>query len=167
MKKILFFLLTAYTSYGQGIGSSTPAVECDPFVKKELDGQGIEYTITKNGDFKIVRKMDNGRTHSVYIQSKPMSYKGIEVREIWSYARVYDSKSDVKESDVYMVLSKNATYKFGAWQIGKDNANAYYLNFSVRTATDAKGNAIKDIIDVVAMRGDEIEKELTNNADKY
>ena len=164
MKKVLFFLLITYAGYGQ-IGGS-PAVECDPFVKKELDTQGIEYSITKNGDFKIVRKVDNDRIQAVYIQSKSMNYKGIEVREVWSYARIYDRKSDLKESDIYMALSKNATYKFGAWQIRKDNTNAYFLNFSVKTASDAKGTTLKDIIDVVAMRGDEIEKELTN-ADKY
>lgn len=165
MKKLLFFFLFAYASYGQ-VGSSVSSKECDPIVKKELDAQGIEYTINKNGDFKIVRKLNNGRSQLVFIRSQSMNYKDIEVREIWSYARIYNTQADISGANIYMVLSKNATYKLGSWQIGKDNAGKYFLNFSVRADSNARGKVLEDFIDVVARQGDEIENELTNK-DEY
>jgi hypothetical protein len=161
MKKIIIILFLLSSSYGYSqIGEQV--VKYDSFIKKELTDLNLKYTISASGNFNVVYPINDTRTQLVIVNSKTYLLDQIEVREIWSTSDKYSSKSSINEKNIFMLLNKNSTYKFGAWQIGKDTDGPYFFDFSVKVGAKTKGQVLKDIISTVAMRADEMEKELTN-----
>lgn len=160
---LLVLMLISITSFGQ-IGESS-SNNYDKYIKTKLDELKITYEITSKGNFKIISKVGNSnRTQALVINSNLYTYNGINVREIWSMSLKMKSLSELSSRNSFMLLNKNATYKFGSWQLDNSD-NEYFLCFAVRVTERIDGEALKSILEVIAKTADEMENTLTNKDD--
>lgn len=142
---------------------STPAHAAgtaDPVVKAQLESKSIEFTIDKDGDFKITRDTRNGRTQLAYVRSVVNTYGTLKIREIWSPGYKGDS-NDLPSLIANSLLDKNHEVKLGAWE-----AQSNYAVFVVKIPADANADQLVDAIELAVSTADELEEELTGKKDE-
>ena len=145
--------------------ASASAQNVDYRVRSALDNAGLKYTITDNGNFKILFDMGNGRTQVVIVNSKTYEFGGAEIREIFSVAAIVSSKSAFTHNNLFKLLELNETYKIGAWQI-HGGESPYILQFAIRAGANTSSSILADLIKLAARTADDMEQRLTDE-DKY
>jgi hypothetical protein len=60
----------------------------------------------------------------------------------------------------------NETYKLGAWQIDGGEA-PYFLEFSIKVSANANPDVLKQVLFLASKVADELEEELSGDADEY
>ena len=136
--------------------------KADARVKKALDNAGVKYQIDRDGDFVVVWKLDEGRSHLVFINSRTTKLENMELRKVWAPAFVVD---EVSPNNMRALLELNTQYKVGAWGLKKQGGK-YMAIFSLDVSANSAGSALKVFTKVMAITADEIEKTVTR-ADKY
>jgi len=156
--KTLFAALAGATLL---IATSAIAATPDNVVKAQLDSKGVKYEIDKDGDFKILYKLDGGRTQICWVRSTVNTFGSLKIREIWSPGY----KSDSNEFPLLIansLLDKNHEVKLGAWEAQDDMAM-----FVVKIPADANADQLVDAIVAAVDSADEVEKEITGAKDEY
>ncbi|HNR67139.1 MAG TPA: hypothetical protein PKN04_04850 [bacterium] len=141
------------------LGDDTPAH--DARIEKILQAKEIGFTIDKDGDFKVVVDVGNGRTQLAFIFSSTMEYGNMEIREIWAYA--YRSENNQFPVDVAnLLLEDTFPKKLGAWA-KKDNMALYM----VRISANANEQSLLSAVQFAAEAADEMEEKLTGAKDEF
>lgn len=143
----------------------------DMRVKKLLDSKDINYTITKNNNFKInliTEDEPQKRTQIVLIYSKTDKYDDYEVREVSSTSFTIPKKES-KELIFIELLKENSSLKTGTWSIMEfnDSPEVYTITFSVKVSSNMTGDDLRSIINLVGIEADRIEKLYANGKDEY
>lgn len=134
----------------------------DPRVEKALKKLGLKYEVDKEGDFKLVFSIEEGRTQVVFINSATETLGKMEIREIWSPVAKFTS---IPPSDLSLaLLEKNGTYKIGGYQY-KKSGSTYYLVFAVQLSAEAPAEELGSIVAAVAGTADATEKEIMGTDD--
>ncbi len=141
-------------------------INYDTRVKNALEEADLKYSIADNGNFKLVFELDGKRTQLVIIKSGTFEYGGMEIREIISIAAKSDNKKFFKRDLLFDVLERNETYKLGAWQIDGGEA-PYFLEFSIKVSANANPDVLKQVLFLASKVADELEEELSGDADEY
>jgi len=115
------------------------------------------------GDFRLKYDLDGGRSQLVWVASGTTKLDRLEIRDVWSVA--YRSKGEVPADMAIHLLKENARMILGAWQVnqGKDE---YLIVFSAPVNATADASTLAEVIEVVTLSADRIEKELTGT-DEY
>ena len=115
------------------------------------------------GDFRLKYDLDGGRSQLVWVASGTTKLDRLEIRDVWSVA--YRSKGEVPADMAIHLLQENARMILGAWQVnqGKDE---YLIVFSAPVNATADASTLAEVIEVVTLSADRIEKELTGK-DEY
>ena len=127
--------------------------EHDERIRRILDAEEMKYTIDKDGDFKMVFRVDDDRTQAVWIRSNTQEYEQFEIREIFSFG--YQQEGPLPEAIANLLLEKNWTYKLGAWCRSGNSAI-----FVVRIAANSDAKALLTALKMVVRVTDRMEKEL-------
>ena len=135
----------------------------DPRIAKQLDKLGVKYTTTKSGNYSIEFDKDGDRKQTVYIMSKTETYRGIEIREIWSNAGSFDTEPTAK--DMLELLSDNDTEKIGAWNVETSDDGSYLAYFSIKVPSYLKDKDLSDFLEFASNVADEMEAKLFNADD--
>lgn len=138
--------------------------ESDRRVKNHLDALDLKYSMTDNGNYKVVFDMGEGRTQLVVIYSNTYDYNGMEIREITSTAMSTTDKKGFTQPTLFDLLERNQTYKIGAWQINGGTA-PFILEFGIRMSANSSQSAFDELIRLAARMADELEQELTSGDD--
>ena len=135
----------------------------DPRVKKTLERLGLNYQLSKSGNFNVTYNIENSeRTHMVTIMSKTETYRGIEIREIYAIAASLDDYPP--EELIYRMMEENSTLKLGAWGM-EASSDGVYIYFTTKIPADVKDNDLKYYSYFVAEIADELEEELLGSDD--
>ncbi len=135
----------------------------DPRVKKTLERLGLNYQISKSGNFTVTYNIENSdRTHMVTIKSQTEMYRGIEIREIFAIAAALDDYPP--DELVYRMMEENSTLKLGAWAMEADSSGVY-IYFTTKIPADVRDNDLKYYSYFVAEIADEMEEELLGTDD--
>jgi hypothetical protein len=137
----------------------------DPRVRSAIEKVGLKYEITKDGDFKVLLRFDDNRTQIVLINSNTerINDTSIEIREIYTLS--YRSNGYLDATVANKMLKDSQNRKIGAWEsIAVENTTLAVFNAKVPTTINAED--LNKIIRLVGIRGDVMEKELTNE-DKF
>uniref|UniRef100_A0A7C4CC45 YbjN domain-containing protein n=1 Tax=candidate division WOR-3 bacterium TaxID=2052148 RepID=A0A7C4CC45_UNCW3 len=138
----------------------------DARVRKTLTEAGIEFTVDDDGDFKLIRTLDNGRTQLVYINSGTETFKNLEIREVWAPAHKTTGQFPAKVANDLLLDSFRK--KIGAWQtIFKESDNSYLAVFAAKIDADADAPSLNACITAVAQSADEMEEKLTGDKDEF
>ncbi len=144
------------------IGSSRN--QGDPRVRRALEQLDCPYDVDADGDFKISVNLSEGRSQVVFINSNTESFADIEIREVYSVGYIEDGDPD--ERLLKMLLLHNGAVKLGAWRLSELKNGRVAMMFAVHVAATSDAKTLDSVIDLVAAKADEFEKEVFGT-DKY
>ena len=93
------------------IGANGP----DTRVQHLLDHLGFKYTIDRDGDFKVLFDMGEGRSQIAFVSSQTFGLGPLEIREVWSVG--YECNGPLPEAVANYLLWLNNQMKLGAWKM--------------------------------------------------
>jgi hypothetical protein len=132
--------------------------QSDPRVHRALEQLGCPHEVDDDGDFKIRVNLGDGRSQIVFINSDTESFADIEIREVYSVGYIEDGDPD--ERLLKMLLVHNGVLKLGAWRISELKNGRVAIMFAVHIAASTDAKTLDTIIDLVAKKADEFEKEV-------
>ncbi|MGI5843034.1 MAG: S1C family serine protease [Candidatus Xenobium sp.] len=131
-------------------------------IRELMDRSGIPYEINENGNFKMVRKLGNGRTQLVLIYGRSWEYNGIKIREIWAPAFRVDG--DLSGDLANRLLKMSYEAKIGGWQTLKVEQDSVAI-YAIKVVDRLTVEELRTWIDYVASYADTIELEVTGKDD--
>jgi len=133
-------------------------------VEELLKKAQLKYSVDKDGDFKLVFDVGDGRSQVLFINSQTEEMGGQEIVEIWSPA--YKGTASQQGSLGLGLLLASNNKKIGAWQAVRSEDQVFFL-FKAKVPLSAlTPNFIKAVCAGVAATADEVENELTQ-ADNF
>ncbi len=137
----------------------------DPRVKTALDKAGMKYELTDDGDYKVTLEFDDNRSQVVLINSntEKLNDTNMEVREI--YAVGYKATGSLTGEIANTMLKDSQKRKIGAWELVGLAGGKLLAVFNAKVNIDTSADNLAKIIQQVAIRADNMEKELTNKDD--
>lgn len=97
------------------IPASNRTASPDPRVADALCSAGFDHEMTPSGDYALNVELPGSRTHLVIINSRTARVGLREVRCI--YACGYSSEDPISANVMTELLTRNADYHVGAWEI--------------------------------------------------
>ena len=153
-------LIISTSSFGSGLVGSD-SIEYDHRIERKLKKLDLKYKILKSGRFKLTYEVENKRSQVVFVNSETEEYRDFEIREIWAIA--YESSKDRLPVEVAnKLLEDTSTKKLGAWA-KKGKLAVFVSRISAKADTESLKSTIKFVLEAT----DEMEKILTNGADKF
>jgi hypothetical protein len=156
-----------------GVGLSDPGAAMaqikaqskgDARVRAALVEAGLTFQENKDGDFRLLYNVAEGRTHLCIVSSQSYRLDPFEVREI--FASAWKSSQPPSRELANRMLKENSVKKVGAWQLVHKDGGDYLLVFVAKVDVQSDGEALKTTIQAVVDTADKMEKELTN-ADEF
>jgi hypothetical protein len=138
--------------------SAQSATAPDPGVKAALDAQKLKYEIDKDGDFRVIFDLDEGRSQLVWIRSPVNSYGALKVREVWSAG--YKTDDPLSAQQANRLLDRSHDLILGGWTREKG-----YAMLVVKIPANASAQQLRDAAEYAADVADNIEKEFTPGKD--
>jgi hypothetical protein len=143
------------------VGSVSAKKEGDERVAKLLKSVDVKYTVDDDGDFRIVNRLESGRTHLLFANSKTQHLGTLEIREVWAVAY---SAAEIPADVLLKLLRANAKVKLGAWQVVKVNDRQAAV-YSAQIAADTDATGLLLALQAVSETADTMELELTGKDD--
>lgn len=131
----------------------------DQRIKAQLDSMEYHYTITNDGDIKLICQISDERTQVVFINSQTQNYQEMEIREIFSPAALF-SANNLTLPLAKKLLEENYNKKLGAYQLISSDENSL-LTFTVKADANSDALTLNKIIWLVARTSDDLEKEIS------
>jgi len=161
-------LLTALGLAGQGMaaeaGAEAAAVEAedkapgklDVRVRKALEAEELEFEVDPKGDAKIILRFtdDGDRTQLVIVQSATFSYRQTEFREVFSAGLKADDEKGLDLALARRLMEESSRSKLAFW--GIEDGVVWAI---ARIPADASPGSLREAVDFVAVRADDLEKE--------
>ena len=138
------------------------AGEPDQRVEKALKKLGLKYTVTEDGDFKLIFTTQGDRTQLVFINSGTETFRKMEIREIWSPAAKFSSTPPSALSQA--LLEKNGSFKIGSYAY-KKAGDVYFLVFNVQISANASAEELLSVLIGVAETADATESDIMQTDD--
>jgi hypothetical protein len=129
----------------------------DARVEANLKAAGLAYTLD-GGDFRLNFDLPDGRSQLVWVASGTATLDRLEIRDVWSVA--YRAKGALSYEMSLRLLMENARMILGAWQVNQ-GVDEYVVVFSAPVSATADAATLQEVIEVVTLSADRIEKELT------
>ena len=137
-------------------GAAT-AKAADARVEANLKEAGLAFTLD-GGDFRLNYDLPNGRSQLVWVASSTATLDRLEIRDVWSVA--YRAKGTLSYEMALRLLMENARMILGAWQVNQGD-DEFLVVFSAPVNATADAATLQEVIEVVTLSADRIEKELT------
>lgn len=171
MRVKFIITLFIFITIGKSIFAQTTGDQFyDTRIKKLLDSKNVNYSITKNGNFRInliTQKVPKERTQGVIIYSKKENYNEFEILNIESTAFKVP-KNVVKLGVILDLLKSNGLLKVGAWSIYEYDSDPdnYSFSFEVKVGYNISADDLVLLFNFVGFQADEKEKLLGNGLDE-
>jgi len=129
----------------------------DPRVAEALQEANLGYRLD-DGDFRLEYDVGNSRSQLVWVASGTTKLDQLEIRDVWSVAS-HGAGALPAELAAHL-LRENARMILGAWQVNQGQ-DEYLVVFSAPVIAGADAATLREVIEVVTLSADRIEKELT------
>ncbi len=132
------------------------AKQLDPRVSKALESEKLEFEVDEKGDAKVILRFtdDGDRTQLVIVQSGTFSYRTAEFREIFAAALKADEDKGLDLQLARRLMEESSRSKLAFW--GVEDGVIWAI---ARIPADASPGTLREAIDFVAVRADDLEKE--------
>jgi hypothetical protein len=155
-RAVMLLLLAALGARAAEPGS-TDETDVDPRVRAALDAAKLGY-IVDEGDFRLKYDVADGRSQLVWVASGTAKIDQLEIRDVWSIAS--RGKGAPPAELASHLLKENARMILGAWQVNQ-GPEEYLVVFSAPVVATADAATLQEVIEVVMLSADRIEKELS------
>ena len=157
-RRVMFLIVVA-----MGLGVIAPSFsqtknKADTRVAAILNNLNLTYKVTSSGNYSVTYNEDNGRTQDVFIMSSTDTYKGIEIREIWSNAGNFDTEPDATQ--LIDLMSESAKNKIGDWALESQDDGTYLLFYTIKSPVKIDDAAFKMMLQFTADIADARELEI-------
>jgi hypothetical protein len=144
--------------------SNQDAAQGDLRVAEQLDRLGLHYELTESNNYSVTYDLDGGRSQVAYVTADTETYKGVEIRELWSRAGTFDEipSADTMEK----LLEDTGTEKIGAWALEKSSEDGYILYYSIRVPVSLQDSQMGSLLRLAADVADQKESELFQTDDE-
>jgi hypothetical protein len=129
----------------------------DARVQAALEDAGLAF-IVDEGDFRLKYDVADGRSQLVWVASGTARLDQLEIRDVWSIASRGQGAPPAELASY--LLKENARMILGAWQVNQ-GPEEYLVVFSAPIVATADASTLQEVIEVVMLSADRIEKELT------
>jgi hypothetical protein len=129
----------------------------DPRVAAALQEASLGYRLD-DGDFRLEYDVGDSRSQLVWVASGTTKLDQLEIRDVWSVAS-HGTGALPAELAAHL-LRENARMILGAWQVNQGQ-DEYLVVFSAPVIAGADAATLREVIEVVTLSADRIEKELT------
>lgn len=142
-----------------GVRAQAPAEPGPPDARvvAALATAKLGYTID-DGDFRLDFKVDETRSQRVWVASGTARLGQLELRDVWSVAA--RGKGTLPADVALRLLNENVRMILGAWQVNQ-GPDEYLVVFSAAVDAAADADTLHEVIEVVTVSADRIEKELS------
>ena len=147
--------LVGWALQAQAAEPATPAT-LDPRVETALQAAKLTYGIDA-GDFRLKFDLDAARSQVVWVASGTWKVEDYEIRDVWSVAARGPGKVPAELAS--HLLTENARMILGSWQVNQ-GTDEYLVVFSASVPATVDADTLREVIEVVALSTDRIEKEL-------
>ncbi len=144
-------------------GANIDHKDGDPRIADALDALKIKYTIDRDGDFRMVFELSDGRSQIGFIKSRTYNFAGVELREIFSAGLRSEGPFDSRTCN--LLLKENARVKIGAWQVQSNSEDEHMALFSVAVAAELSAEELLAVLMAVLKTADEMEQRLDGRDD--
>jgi hypothetical protein len=134
----------------------------DPRIKAALDEAEVKYSIDKDGDYRVINRIDSNRTQLAWVVSRTSSFGKIEVRDVLSIA--YKTSGELPPRLMQRLLEANNRTKIGAWAVQREGDQTIVL-FRTQVSADAGALPLLHAILAVTITADALENELLGSDD--
>ena len=144
----------------QDTPTAANAAACDHRVARALRSAGCTYQLTPFGDFVLSFELPRERHHTVIINSRTAQVGIRELRCI--YACGYASEDPLPGDVMTELLTRNADYHIGAWEIAGDDE----MRLAILAACIAADSPAVELVSValcVAQAADDVEEGFTGD----
>jgi len=130
-------------------------------IEKLLKKAKLKHQVDKEGDFKLLFDMGEGRSQLLFISSQTEEMGGQEIVEIWSPAY----KGTASQQSGLALLTESTKKKIGAWEAVQGEQQTFFV-FKAKVPLSAlKPDFLKAVCWGVASVADEKEKQLSGTDD--
>ena len=133
---------------------------CDPRVAHALRASGCNYQLSPSGDYVLSFELPRERSHTVIITSRTAQVGIRELRSV--FACGYASQGPIPAEVMSEMLTKNAGYLIGAWEIKDDDETSLAI-LSACVAADCPAVELVGVALCVAEAADDLEEGLTGD----
>jgi hypothetical protein len=136
----------------------------DPRVQKLLDHLQVNYSVDRDGDFRVVMDMGDGRTQLGFVSSTTYKLASLEIREVWSVG--YECDGPIPETVANYLLWQNHQMKLGAWKMIRYESGRHLAAYAAQIAANTDAETLKTTMLAVLVAADDVEKDLSRE-DKF
>lgn len=138
-----------------GGGGMIGEAQGDARIRTILAQLNLKYSLTSDGDFKLLFDVGDGRTQIVIVNSDTQTYEGREIREVWAIG--HRSDGELRQQLANELLRDNNTMKIGSWRVLFQDGKSF-ATFAVQIAAVPEGDFLNSILSVVAHKADALER---------
>jgi len=165
MKQTILFviaLLCGCVASGDTHAQLESAKRGDARVTRALNQTDLQYTVDKDGDFRVSFDVGSGRSQMALVFSATEQLRNLEIREVRSAAMV--SKSPLSSAVANRLLQENFRNKLALWGVQK-SGSSYIVVCIIRVAADSDGETLETALRLAGQQADDMEKVLTGKDD--
>lgn len=155
LRSLALWSLVGWTLQAQAAEPDAPPT-LDPRVETALQAAKLAYGVDA-GDFRLKFDLDASRSQVVWVASGTWKVEDYEIRDVWSVAA--RGKGKVPAELASHLLTENARMILGSWQVNQ-GTDEYLVVFSASVPATADAGTLREVIEVVALSTDRIEREL-------
>ena len=130
----------------------------DQRVKKVFDEFGMKYKIDSDGDFRVIYRLEEERSHLAIIFSNTFEFAGFEMRRIEAIAM---KANKIGENAMRYALRQSLKTKVGHWELREAN-DEEALVFVENVGATLDGKRMNDVIFAICHEADELEKKASD-----
>lgn len=138
------------------------AARVDTRLRAAVDAAGLSYDINARADLQLVIEYDDGRSQSVTLQSTTLRYDVGEQRDVYSLAHRFGEDETLDPALLQRLLGENNTFTLGFWAL--QDRHLYAI---ARIPARASPLQVREAVRFVAEVADELERELSGDADAH
>lgn len=159
MKKLLMITVVATMLFSQSsLAQANTGQSQDHRVQRTLSQTKLKYTVTNQGNYRLINKINDYRKQMVIINSPTSRLGRMEVRKVWSIA--YTSNRPLSSQLMKQLLDENSRMKCGGWQVTEVDGK-HVVSFRAMIPANANVQTLLLTMHAVTTSADRLEQQLT------
>ncbi len=138
-----------------------------PRLEAAMDDTDLMYRVDEDGDVQLEIAWDDNRSQLVIVNSATETYDDMEVREVWTRVAIYEDFDSIPKKDLLALLEASEQLKMGRYTAITADDGSVMIFLAVVVDANMSGEDLASVIDIVAVQGDEMEKDLMDGSDDF
>ncbi|MCM2373292.1 S1 family peptidase [Aporhodopirellula aestuarii] len=113
-----------------------------------LKSADIEHTVHSTGHYQVEKKLNSGKTQTVFVSKDTEYFQRADIRKVWSLVSV--SKDEPTSELLMRLMRQSSATKIGGWAVEKNTSDEYLVLYVAKLDATASDEALSGTIEYVA-----------------